>query len=64
MDAMRIVDMQAGLLNGAPKHDLAGVIARINRLAAQIRAQSGKVILIRHCANWFEIQPISSSRRI
>ena len=32
MDAMIVVDMQAGLLDGAPKHDLAGVIARINAL--------------------------------
>jgi nicotinamidase-related amidase len=49
MDAMLIVDMQVGLLNGAPKHDLHGVIERINRLAAWVRAESGKVILIRHC---------------
>jgi nicotinamidase-related amidase len=49
MDAMLIVDMQVGLLNGAPKHDLPGVIERINRLAARVRAQSGKVIFIRHC---------------
>ena len=44
MDAMLIVDMQVGLLNGDPKHDLRGVIERINRLAAKVRAQSGKVI--------------------
>jgi nicotinamidase-related amidase len=49
MDAMLIVDMQVGLLKGAPKHDLGGVIDRINRLAAKVRAQSGKVIFIRHC---------------
>ena len=49
MDAMLIVDMQVGLLSGAPKHDLSGVIERINRLAARVRAQSGKVIFIRHC---------------
>ena len=49
MDAMLIVDMQVGLLNGAPKHDLSGVIERINRLAARVRAQSGKVIFIQHC---------------
>jgi hypothetical protein len=30
MDAMLIVDMQVGLLNGEPKHDLRGVIDRIN----------------------------------
>ena len=49
MDAMLIVDMQVGLLNGDPKHDLHGVIERINRLAARVRARSGRVIFIRHC---------------
>ncbi len=49
MDAMLIVDMQVGLLSGAPKHDLSGVIERINSLAARVRARSGKVILIQHC---------------
>jgi nicotinamidase-related amidase len=49
MDAMLIVDMQVGLLNEAPKHDLRGVIARINRLATKVRAQSGRVIFIQHC---------------
>ena len=49
MDAMLIVDMQVGLLQGKPKHDLSGVIERINRLASKIRAESGKVIFIQHC---------------
>ena len=49
MDAMLVVDMQVGLLHGEPKHDLHGVIERINRLAAKVRGESGKVILIRHC---------------
>jgi nicotinamidase-related amidase len=49
MDAMLVVDMQVGLLKGEPKHDLHGVVARINRLAAQVRAQSGTVILVQHC---------------
>lgn len=49
MDAMIVVDMQAGLLNGAPKHDLSGVIARINRLAAATRKQGGRVVFIQHC---------------
>ncbi len=49
MDAMLVVDMQVGLLNGDPKHDLQGVIARINRLAAKIRGQSGTVIFVQHC---------------
>ena len=49
MDAMLVVDMQVGLLNGDPKHDLPGVIDRINRLAARVREQSGMVIFIQHC---------------
>ena len=49
MDVMLIVDMQVGLLNGEPKHDLQGVIDRINRLAARVREQSGMVIFIQHC---------------
>src|SRR5271169_1355951 len=49
MDAMLVVDMQVGLLNGEPKHDLRGVIERINRLAARVREQSGTVIFVQHC---------------
>jgi nicotinamidase-related amidase len=49
MDAMLIVDMQVGLLSGDPKHDLPGVIERINRLAAKVRAASGTVIFVQHC---------------
>lgn len=49
MDAMLVVDMQVGLLNGEPKLDLRGVIERINRLAAKVRKQSGTVIFVQHC---------------
>jgi nicotinamidase-related amidase len=49
VDAIIVVDMQVGLLDGAPKQDLQGVIARINLLTAMVRRQSGKVIWIRHC---------------
>jgi nicotinamidase-related amidase len=49
MDAMLVVDMQVGLLNGEPRHDLPGVIERINRLAASVRERSGTVIFIQHC---------------
>jgi nicotinamidase-related amidase len=49
MDALIVVDMQVGLLAGAPKHDLHGVIARINRLADMARARSGAVVWIQHC---------------
>lgn len=41
MDAMVVVDMQVGLLDDAPKHDLAGVIQRINALAAMVRQHGG-----------------------
>lgn len=47
MDALIVVDMQVGLLNGAPKYDLGGVIERINRLAAMVR-RSGRVVFIQH----------------
>jgi nicotinamidase-related amidase len=50
MDALIVVDMQIGLLNGEPKHDLHGVIERINRLAAKVRARSGTVIFVQHCS--------------
>jgi nicotinamidase-related amidase len=49
MDAMIVVDMQVGLLAGPPKHDLHGVVDRINRLAAMLRARAGRIIWIRHC---------------
>jgi nicotinamidase-related amidase len=49
MDALIVVDMQIGLLNGEPKYDLSGVVERINRLAAKVRERSGRVIFIQHC---------------
>jgi nicotinamidase-related amidase len=49
VDALIVVDMQESLLNGPPKHDLQGVIQRINLLTAMLRKQSGNVIWIRHC---------------
>ena len=50
MDALIVVDMQVGLLNGQPKHDLHSVIERINRLAARVRERSGVVIFVQHCS--------------
>ena len=50
MDALIVVDMQVGLLNGEPKHDLRGVIERINRLATRVRERSGVVIFVQHCS--------------
>ena len=49
MDALIVVDMQVGLLRGEPKHDLHGVVERINRLAASVRGRHGRVIFIQHC---------------
>jgi nicotinamidase-related amidase len=49
MDVILVVDMQVGLLDGLPKHDLHGVIGRINSLTATLRRRSGKVVWIRHC---------------
>jgi nicotinamidase-related amidase len=49
VDAIIVVDMQVGLLDGPPKHDLIGVIQRINLLTAMVRKHSGKVIWVRHC---------------
>jgi len=49
VDVIIVVDMQVGLLDDAPKHDLQGVLDRINALAAMVRRGGGKVIWIRHC---------------
>jgi nicotinamidase-related amidase len=49
MDVLLVVDMQVGLLRGPPKHDLAGVVDRINRLAVSVRTRGGQVVWIRHC---------------
>jgi len=51
VDAIIVVDMQVGLLNGAPKHDLKGVVDRINALTEMIRNRGGGVIWIRHCGD-------------
>lgn len=48
-EALVVVDMQAGLLDGLPKHDLKGVIQRINAVASFVRTRGGKVVWIRHC---------------
>lgn len=51
MDALIVVDMQVGLLSGAPKHDLPNVIDRINSLSKKVRSENGNVVCIRHCGN-------------
>jgi nicotinamidase-related amidase len=49
MDALIVVDMQVGLLNGGPKYNLASVIDRINLLSERVRSEGGRVIWVRHC---------------
>jgi nicotinamidase-related amidase len=49
VDAIIVVDMQVGLLDGPPKRDLPGVIQRINLLTAMVRRRGGQVVWIRHC---------------
>jgi nicotinamidase-related amidase len=49
MDAIIVVDMQVGLLDGDPKYDLQRVIERIDLLTAMVRRRAGKVVWIRHC---------------
>jgi nicotinamidase-related amidase len=47
--ALIIIDLQQGMLaDGAPKHDLGGLIARLNHLANRVRAADGIVIVIQH----------------
>lgn len=48
-DALVVVDMQVGLLDGPPKHDLTGIVRRINTVSAFVRGQGGAVVWIRHC---------------
>ncbi len=51
MDVIIVVDMQVGMLNGAPKHDLPGLVSRINALTTMVRDDGGHVIWIRHSGN-------------
>lgn len=50
MDALIVIDMQKGLLAGPVKLDLAGVIERINQVAALVRARGGMVVWVQHCS--------------
>jgi nicotinamidase-related amidase len=49
LDTLIVVDMQAGLLNGPPKHDLRNVVERINAVTALVREGAGHIVRIRHC---------------
>jgi nicotinamidase-related amidase len=48
MDALLVVDMQEGLLRGDPKHDVAGVVGRINSVAKRVRQGGGVVFFVQH----------------
>ena len=48
MDVLLVVDMQEGLLRGAPKHDLFAVVERINHLAVRVRRSGGSVFFVQH----------------
>jgi len=48
LEALIVVDMQEGLIRGAPKHDLPGVVRRINRLAERVRQRDGSVFFVQH----------------
>ena len=51
MDVLLVVDMQEGLLRGAPKHDLLAVVERINRLAVRVRRSGGAVFFVQHAGS-------------
>jgi nicotinamidase-related amidase len=48
VDVLLVIDMQEGLLQGPPKRDVAGVVERINRLAARVRERGGAVVFVQH----------------
>jgi len=48
MDALLVVDMQRGIVEGDPKHDLSAVVSRIKGLAQRVRRRSGYVFFVQH----------------
>jgi nicotinamidase-related amidase len=47
--ALIVIDMQQGSFGDAtPRHDAAGLVSRLNRLAAEVRGQGGTVVFIQH----------------
>jgi nicotinamidase-related amidase len=47
--ALIIIDMQRGsFTEAAPKHDAAGLVGRLNRLARSVRQANGMVIFVQH----------------
>jgi nicotinamidase-related amidase len=48
-DALILIDMQRGaFVDAAPKHDAAGLIGRLNRLASALRTAGGTVVFVQH----------------
>ncbi len=48
-DALIIIDMQkAAFVDATPKYDAAGLIGRLDRLAAAVRDRGGAVVFIQH----------------
>jgi nicotinamidase-related amidase len=48
-DALIIIDLQEGPFGGGPaKHDAAGLVARLNGLAAEVRVSGGTVVYVQH----------------
>ena len=47
--ALLIIDMQQGSFGAAtPRHDAAGLVGRLNRLAGTVRETGGAVVFIQH----------------
>ena len=47
--ALLIIDMQQGSFGTAtPRHDAAGLVGRLNRLAGTVRETGGAVVFIQH----------------
>ncbi|MDM5074531.1 cysteine hydrolase family protein [Aeromonas bestiarum] len=59
MDVLLVIDMQQGLFTD-PRHQDAQVIANINRLADNVRANQGRVIYVQHDAPGSELEPGSA----
>lgn len=48
-DALIVIDMQQGSFTASsPRHDAAGLVQRLNRLAARVRAAGGTVVFVQH----------------
>lgn len=47
--ALIVIDMQQGSFGPeSPRHDAAGLVGRLNRLAGEVRTQGGAVVFIQH----------------